>query len=420
MKSICLVFVLSTLVFTSKAQDSYRRVSLNPHYSLGMVLPGPIYLESGTEYFQPLLRPVGATGSDEDGNSSRIPIRSTHKWGLSLDYRVNSRVSVRGGFNRIQCYYLYSNTFDYSGSSTERGPNFSNVFKFNSFNLGLKFDIKKYQFVVGAEYMPNTFKLVKSSILDGEKYDFTNSGERIDVTYLDRQSQTYQLNLQFGRQAWLLGESFKWFLSMNYSLKPIAKMKVDFIEDYQSTGTNLAELTANGIFFGLEYGIRFKKKQNSEKEDQKKRKQENALREKEERLAKKEEERKKLAEGKNIEIGDKKIAIGEQLVLNTIQFEQSKEILMPEAIKGLEEVLTMLKKYPSIRIEITGHTSTEGVRSDNIELSKLRAEACKDYLVKKGISAKRIVAFGIGPDRPISNTNQQLNRRVEMKVLEVD
>jgi outer membrane protein OmpA-like peptidoglycan-associated protein len=79
-----------------------------------------------------------------------------------------------------------------------------------------------------------------------------------------------------------------------------------------------------------------------------------------------------------------------------------------------------MKKYPRMRIEITGHTSSEGDRYDNIELSRKRAEACKEYLKKKGVEGGRVFTKGVGPDSPISTTDKSLNRRVEFVVLKVN
>jgi OmpA-OmpF porin, OOP family len=82
--------------------------------------------------------------------------------------------------------------------------------------------------------------------------------------------------------------------------------------------------------------------------------------------------------------------------------------------------LIFLKDYPKSRIEISGHTSAEGDRRANIELSEKRAIACKTFLERNGIASKRIKTLGRGPDRPISKTEPEKNRRVEMKILSLE
>jgi outer membrane protein OmpA-like peptidoglycan-associated protein len=86
----------------------------------------------------------------------------------------------------------------------------------------------------------------------------------------------------------------------------------------------------------------------------------------------------------------------------------------------LDEVYDLLVKYPGTRIQLSGHTSLEGSRRQNIDLSEKRAEACKDYLVRKGVDRRRIRTVGYGPDKPISEDNQEINRRVELQILSVE
>jgi DNA-binding response OmpR family regulator len=74
-----------------------------------------------------------------------------------------------------------------------------------------------------------------------------------------------------------------------------------------------------------------------------------------------------------------------------------------------------LKKLP---LTIEGHTSSEGKREKNMELSKARAESVKAYFVSKGIEASRITAVGYGPDKPVADNateeGRAKNRRVEV------
>jgi outer membrane protein OmpA-like peptidoglycan-associated protein len=114
---------------------------------------------------------------------------------------------------------------------------------------------------------------------------------------------------------------------------------------------------------------------------------------------------------------NKEVKIGEKLVLKNIQFEQSDFELLEEGEKELENVYSFMTQYPGARIEITGHTSAEGDRNDNLNLSRKRAESCKAYLVKRGIEKSRINAFGLGPDQLLSKTQKDLNRRVELRVI---
>lgn len=83
-------------------------------------------------------------------------------------------------------------------------------------------------------------------------------------------------------------------------------------------------------------------------------------------------------------------------------------------------MLPFLKDNPSSRIVITGHTDKSGPESYNIELSQRRAEVVKLYLMRKGISASRITADGLGSSQPIADNStpegRQQNRRTEVTV----
>ena len=81
----------------------------------------------------------------------------------------------------------------------------------------------------------------------------------------------------------------------------------------------------------------------------------------------------------------------------------------------------MLADYPSLRVEISGHTDDRGKRDKNLGLSQDRADAVKQYMVDKGIDAGRITTRGAGPDEPIGDNKtkagRQQNRRIEFKLI---
>lgn len=103
-----------------------------------------------------------------------------------------------------------------------------------------------------------------------------------------------------------------------------------------------------------------------------------------------------------------------------IQFKFAKAELLPESMKVLDEVVGILLKNPELKLEIEGHTSSEGRYDANMKLSSDRAEAVKTYISGKGVENSRLSAKGYGPDRPLNqgNTSEEkaLNRRVEMKL----
>jgi outer membrane protein OmpA-like peptidoglycan-associated protein len=112
--------------------------------------------------------------------------------------------------------------------------------------------------------------------------------------------------------------------------------------------------------------------------------------------------------------------------LQNVNFETGKAALLPESYAVLDEVGTILLKWPQLEIEIGGHTDSRGSIAFNQTLSESRAQAVKDYLSGKypALVASQIRVMGYGEGRPVAkNTsvlNMAKNRRVEFKVLNRD
>ena len=109
-------------------------------------------------------------------------------------------------------------------------------------------------------------------------------------------------------------------------------------------------------------------------------------------------------------------------VIQGIEFDVNKATIRPKSFTVLDEAVKVLTDYPKLRIEISGHTDTDGKRDHNLELSKKRSESVKEYFTKKGIAADRIETRGAGPDEPIADNKtkagKQKNRRIEFKLLQ--
>ncbi len=104
-----------------------------------------------------------------------------------------------------------------------------------------------------------------------------------------------------------------------------------------------------------------------------------------------------------------------------INFDVDKDTIKPNSTKTLSSAVKVLKDFPDVRIEISGHTDADGSRDHNLDLSKRRAAAVKRYLVDAGIAAGRIETRGAGPDEPIADNGTRRgkaeNRRIEFKLL---
>lgn len=123
-----------------------------------------------------------------------------------------------------------------------------------------------------------------------------------------------------------------------------------------------------------------------------------------------------------------KVQIGSKIVLNNIFFDSNKATLRKESNLELEKLLQLMKDYPNLTVEVAGHTDSKGNDAANLKLSQMRSQAVVAALIKKGIKAKYLVAKGYGETMPIAPNllpngkpdlnGMQLNRRVEMKIIE--
>ena len=86
-------------------------------------------------------------------------------------------------------------------------------------------------------------------------------------------------------------------------------------------------------------------------------------------------------------------------------------------VTGLSQIL---KAYPNVHVQLSGHTDNTGAADANQRLSLARADTVRDMLVSSGIAPDRIATNGYGQDRPIAPNNtdegRARNRRTELTV----
>jgi outer membrane protein OmpA-like peptidoglycan-associated protein len=90
----------------------------------------------------------------------------------------------------------------------------------------------------------------------------------------------------------------------------------------------------------------------------------------------------------------------------------------------LDKVSATLGEYDQTVIEVAGHTDSTGPRDFNMGLSERRARSVAAYLSSRGVSSKRLLTVGAGPDHPIASNatpeGRQQNRRVELTIVPVE
>ncbi len=109
---------------------------------------------------------------------------------------------------------------------------------------------------------------------------------------------------------------------------------------------------------------------------------------------------------------------GASLVLQGVNFQTGKAVLLPESQTILDRVAESLNNNPTVTVEVGGHTDNTGRKATNLRLSQARASAVRDYLISKGVDGGRITAKGYGPDQPVADNataaGRAANRRVEL------
>ncbi|HEY9170309.1 MAG TPA: OmpA family protein [Lutibacter sp.] len=115
--------------------------------------------------------------------------------------------------------------------------------------------------------------------------------------------------------------------------------------------------------------------------------------------------------------------------LNTIYFDLDKSNIRPDAALELDKVVSLMNKYPEMVIRLESHTDSRADDNYNMKLSSRRAKSTYNYIISKGIDAKRIAKYeGFGESQlvnkcsngvPCTEEEHQLNRRTEFIILKM-
>jgi OmpA-OmpF porin, OOP family len=101
-----------------------------------------------------------------------------------------------------------------------------------------------------------------------------------------------------------------------------------------------------------------------------------------------------------------------------IHFATGKAEILPESRPIIDEIVSLLRKRPNLRIGVEGHTDNTGNPASNKTLSNARAKAVVEAIAVAGISSSRLEPVGYGQERPIADNRTEegraKNRRVEL------
>jgi OOP family OmpA-OmpF porin len=108
-----------------------------------------------------------------------------------------------------------------------------------------------------------------------------------------------------------------------------------------------------------------------------------------------------------------------ELKLDGVNFEFDSAKLMTDSITKLDDAVKILKRNADDKIEIAGHTDSQGAADYNMGLSERRAQAVADYLVAHGANASNLSVKGYGESHPVADNGSKEgradNRRVELR-----
>jgi len=114
----------------------------------------------------------------------------------------------------------------------------------------------------------------------------------------------------------------------------------------------------------------------------------------------------------------------EVITLEGVYFKTGSDQLNENAKRLLRSISQTLKNNPRMRIEIAGHTDNTGSDAVNKNLSTRRAVSAKKQLTDLGVSASTLTVKGYGDSKPVAdnetNEGRAANRRVELRIVEVD
>ena len=83
----------------------------------------------------------------------------------------------------------------------------------------------------------------------------------------------------------------------------------------------------------------------------------------------------------------------------------------------MDKLAAIFKAHPEVKASIEGHTDSQGDDQMNLNLSKARAKAVKDYLIKKGVDADHLSSEGFGETRPVADNGTSAGRAKNRRVI---
>ena len=377
--------------------NTYRpQLRLSPHIGIGWAIPPSI---DGTNSNLVLKsNPFKNFTIDEITTSlgaNKKIYKITNTIGIDANCSISKRWSVNLGVNRAMHINILSDPDPVRVSNTAEYTSWIYAYKYTSYLVGVRYNYYVKFFQCNIHYAGIAKEAIESN--NGAGGGIITNRNGLTTSILSRKENTIVISPEYG----ITGvSSFDLPMELSAGLhiptSIFSKEQAIFIRNGSNAGTNFLNFNQAAVWLRVRIPIlvwsRNPKTPNP-------------------KIVK------KPIPQKTVEYDGKKVATGEKIILKSLQFEQAKDILSSSAMGELDKVGKLMQQSSTMIIEIIGHTSDEGDRNSNIELSLNRAKSCKEYLLKNGIKSNRIKVRGMGPDASISQTDKSLNRRVEMQII---
>ena len=107
--------------------------------------------------------------------------------------------------------------------------------------------------------------------------------------------------------------------------------------------------------------------------------------------------------------------------LKNVFFESGSAILKDISQHELKTLSSLMKKTPNLKVELGGHTDSQGDAANNMSLSEARATSVLNFLGARGVPISSMTSKGYGETNPVADNEtaegRQQNRRTELKIL---
>lgn len=123
-----------------------------------------------------------------------------------------------------------------------------------------------------------------------------------------------------------------------------------------------------------------------------------------------------------IEVDFTGCAVAQPIALQGVNFKLDSDELTADSSTILDRVALTLVDHPEVKVEVGGHTDSQGEAAYNLDLSARRANTVREYLIGKGVPVDNLSSSGYGQTRPVASNEtaegRASNRRVELTRLD--